>query len=305
MAKTSRIHAPGCIFHITARTQGHRPWFTETQRELLAPEIVNAARSAGMTLIAFAIMTNHFHIVIRQGVAPLGQMMHRVMHRAALILKRAHKLQGHVFERRYWSGLCGTPEYVRRAIVYTHLNPWRAALCDDPAEYKWSTHSLYVLSGDDRARTDEGVAVFDGLRFFAHALDADDSLKQYIDAIRFQMSVDRFLCGEQFERNIIAPHTCDGGDQHWFDEYASATQLGAHGTCSRPIFDVAQKLLAQIDSNCPLDLIRTNSRARKLVAIRRNLALALVSHGYNGVQISRFLGISGSCVSSIKALLRN
>ena len=256
-----------------------------------------------MTLLAFAIMTNHFHIVIRQGIAPLGHMMHRVMHRAALLLKRTHKLQGHVFERRYWSGLCGTPDYVRRAIVYTHLNPWRAELCGEPAEYEWSTHSLYVLAGDDRGRVNEGIAVFDGLRFFTHALNTDDALKQYIDAIQFQMSVDRFLRGEQFERGIVAPQRCDAGDEHWFDEYASATQLATRSTQKRPIFDVAQKLLAQIDPDCPIDRIRSNSHARHLVVVRRNLVLALISHGYSGVQIARFLGISESCVSSIKALL--
>jgi REP element-mobilizing transposase RayT len=305
MPKPSRIHAPGCVFHITARTQGHHPWFSEELRSRVATEIVEAARSAAMMLLALAIMPNHFHIVLRQGTSPLSHMMHRVMHRSAMLLKSAHKLQGHVFERRYWSGLCSSPDYVRRAIVYAHLNPWRAALCTDPAEYEWSTHALYVLSSDDRARIADGIAVFDGLRFFTQKIETDDGLKQYIDHIRFQMAVDRFLRGEISNHRLIAPPPCAGGDEHWFDQYATATNAAGPAKIARPIFDVAQKLLAQIDRECPLDLIRTNSRARRLVAIRRNLTAALLAQGFNGVQIARFLGLSESAVSEIRVSLRN
>src|SRR5688572_33203958 len=113
MPRTTRIHAPGCIVHITARTQGHRPWFTETIRERVAREIIDAARVAGMRLLAFAVMPNHFHIIVRQGPALLSYMMHRVMHRSALMLKQTHRLQGHVFERRYRSGVCATPKIGR------------------------------------------------------------------------------------------------------------------------------------------------------------------------------------------------
>jgi REP element-mobilizing transposase RayT len=302
MAKPSRTHAPGCVFHITARTQGHHPWFTEKLRGRVASEIIDAARSSAMRLIALAIMPNHFHIVLRQGAVPLVHMMHRVMHRSAMLLKHAHKLEGHVFERRYWSGLCATPDYVRRAIVYAHLNPWRAALCTDPAEYQWSTHALYLLASEDRTRIDDGVAVVDGLRFFTRDVDSDDAFKQYIDHVRFQMAVDRFLRGDVPESRIVAPQRCDAGDQHWYEQYASATASAPAALNQRPIFDVAQKILAQIDRDCPLDLVRTNSRARRIVAIRRNVAAALFDHGFRGVQIARFLGISASAVSEIKGI---
>jgi REP element-mobilizing transposase RayT len=305
MAKPSRLHAPGCLFHITARTHGKRPWFTEELRSGVAREIIDAARSSGMRLLAFAVMPNHFHILLRQCAAPLSFMMHRVMHRSAMMLKNAHKLSGHVFECRYWSGLLSSPAYVRRAIVYTHLNPWRATLCSDPAEYAWSSHVLYALSGEDRHRIDDAVGVLDGLRFFARENDASDALNQYMDSIRFQMAIDRFLRGDSSECRIIAPQECIAGDQHWFDQYASAVESCARAPSARSIFDVAHNLLARIDRDCPLDLVRTNSRARRLVSVRRNLVVALSAHGFRGVQIARFLGITPSAVSEIKSILRN
>ena len=249
-------------------------------------------------------MPNHFHIVLRQGTPPLSYMMHRVMHRSALLLKRTYKLQGHVFERRYWSGVCPTPQYVRRAIVYTHLNPWRKQLCNDLAEYEWSTHSLYIMSSDERATTNGVVVVDDALRLFRRAADHDDSLQQYLEHVRFQMAVERFLRGEIPSTRILAPAECTSGDEHWFSEYSSSVSLRRGRQNIRSIYDVATRLLERFDPDCPMDLIRTNFRNPKIVVLRRNMVLALLTHDFRRVDIARFMGISPSTVSMIGAIMR-
>ena len=305
MPKSSRPHAPGCVFHITARTQGHHPWFTETLRTRVACEITDAARSSGVALFAFAIMPNHFHIILRQGSAPLSYMMHRVMHRTAMLLKQAHNLEGHVFERRYRSGLCTTADHVRRAIVYTHLNPYRASLCDDPAEYHWSSHCLYMGATDQSRTLEHATAIVDGLKFFAKSSTPDDALQQYIAHVRFQIAVDRVLNGNVAAHYVVAPDTCAAGDEHWTAEYATSVDVLSNNHNLRPIYDVALQLLARIDANCPLDLVRTNSRMRAVVALRRSLVAALIGQGYRGVDVARFMGVTPAAVSNIAGGLRN
>jgi hypothetical protein len=257
---------------------------------------------ADMALFAYAVMPNHLHILVRQSSAPLGHMMHRVMHRTAIMLRTAHGLEGHVFERRYYSGLCSTPEHVRAAIVYTHLNPWRAALCSDPAEYRWSSHGLYVASGATQQNQDS-LAIVEGLRFFSHG-DSDEHRLQYMAHVSFQIAIDRMLGGSVGPSSIVAPELCDAGDEHWLKHYQPALVQTVRPSHSRPIYDVAQKLLERLDPQCPLDLIRSGVRIRRVVALRRNIIAALLTNGYPGVDVARFFGLSDSAVSAVAVSLR-
>lgn len=257
-----------------------------------------------MALLAYAVMHNHFHMIVRQSTAPLAFMMHRIMHRTALLLRATHKLQGHVFERRYRSALCGSADYIRRAIIYTHLNPCRAQLCADPAEYQWSSHALYVMSEDDRVTNEQAVSVREGLAFFTGDPGSDDAARQYIEYVNFQLAVDRFMSGQTPATRIVAPNHCVGGDEHWFGRYASATLNRQTLDARRPIYDVASRLLEQVDPKCKLDIVRTNSRCRATVAVRRQLIAALLASGYRGHEIARFIGISTSAVSAIAVSLR-
>jgi REP element-mobilizing transposase RayT len=295
MSKALRPHAPGCVFHITARTQGKQPWFTDSLKTAVQMEIMEAARSSGMLLLAQVIMSNHFHIVLRQNAQPLAYMMHRVMHRAALILKRAHCLEGHVFGRRYWTNLCATSDYVRRAIIYTHLNPCRAGLNADPAAYQWSSHAHYLNADAD---VDHPVARVEGLRFFATS-DSCATIDQYMAHVRSQLSVDAYVRGEVTAREVHGAPACQAGDSHWDQSYQAALHLAARITPRQPVYDVAVRLLEQLDRSCSIDLLRTGVRAPKLVMLRRNLVASLLTAGYRGTQIARLLGTSTSYVSKI------
>lgn len=298
MAKPRRIHAPGCVVHITARTHGRKPWFTERLRSRVAIEILAAGQASGHPVLAFVIMPNHFHILVRQGPQELSTMMHRVMHRSAALLRCSHALQGHVFERRYWSGICADVAHVRATIAYVHLNPWRAELCSEPAAYTWSSHHYYLNSLDHPAR-ESGVDAFAALRFFQSDDSPASARRNYLAHVHYQMNVDRFLAGELAAPRVVAPETCTVGDAHWQAEYASAAPPPLP-EARRPMYDVARALLAQLDPHCPLDLIRSGTHARPVVTIRRNLIGALLCRGYHGVAIARFFGVSETLVSQIR-----
>lgn len=294
------MHAPGCIFHITARTQGKHPWFTDALKGRVESEIMGAAAMSDTTVLAHVIMPNHFHIVLRQGTQPLAYMMHRVMHRTAFMLKRAFSMDGHVFGRRYWSGLCETAAYVRRAIIYTHLNPCRAAICPEPAGYAWSSHRHYV---DSRNGNGDVVGRDQGLRFFAGALD-EHPLQQYLEHLRFQMRIDAYMLGGVAPDVLVPPPACSAGDLHWDQNYAAALAIAERIMTKQPVYDVACRLLERLDSECTLDLLRTGLRAPKIVRLRRNLMAALLTAGYRTTQIARLLCVSTSTVSNVGVSLR-
>ena len=214
MAKPRRIHAPGCIVHITARTHGRKPWFTESLRSRVATEILAAGQASGHSVLAFVIMPNHFHIVVRQCTQELSALMHRVMHRSAALLRSSHCLQGHVYQRRYWSGICADAAHVRATIAYVHLNPCRADLCSEPDAYVWSSHHHYLQSRANPADGDK-LDTSSGLRLFQSDDSPSSARRNYLAHVHYQMNVDRFLAGELIGARLVAPETCTAGDAHW------------------------------------------------------------------------------------------
>lgn len=300
MARSHRLHAPGCIIHVTARTQGRQPWFTERLRARVADEIALASKSSGHRVLAYVIMPNHFHLIFRQGAAPLAYLMHRVMHRSAALLRWTHKLEGHVFERRYWSGVCLDPDYARAAILYVHLNPCRAGLASHPARYVWSSHACYVDEGEFPGK--DAVCADLGLRLFAAENTPANSREQYLRFLDYQMCLD--ACANGSAAHPVPPPVCTNGDDHWMAEYADAAATVAKPQAAISLYDVANHLLARIDRNCELDLVRSGTRLPRVSTIRKQLIAALLARGFRGTAVARFFGMSETAVSRVAVSLR-
>src|SRR4051812_13123551 len=122
MGRRLRPYLPGVPFHITARIA--------FRQHLLEPDGVQAAvcgfiadalPQSDANLLAFCIMTNHFHVIVVQGVAPLSRLMRPIMVRTALRVHRTHGVEGRVFERPFFAKPCADPYYLREMIAYTHL----------------------------------------------------------------------------------------------------------------------------------------------------------------------------------------
>ena len=54
---------------------------------------------------------------------------------------------GHLFQGRYKAILCEKNSYLFELSAYIHLNPVRAKLVKDPAEYPWSSYREYLEGG--------------------------------------------------------------------------------------------------------------------------------------------------------------
>jgi REP element-mobilizing transposase RayT len=130
---------PGAAFHVTARTQGGQPWFDDSTRDFIVEALALVQRRLDARLFAFVIMPNHIHLVLQQGDHPLGRFMHPLLTRIAMSVKRKYDFAGHVFGRRYWAHPCMSTEYLQTCVAYIHHNPVKAGLCDNAADYRWSS----------------------------------------------------------------------------------------------------------------------------------------------------------------------
>src|SRR5687768_12358998 len=117
MSRRKRAYLPGVVFHITARAHCKEPYFSPALRDAMVNIIARGLRRSDALLIAWVILSNHYHLVVRQGVAPLAQLIQPINREIALAVQRAQRRKGHVFERRFFAKPCIDADQMREMIV--------------------------------------------------------------------------------------------------------------------------------------------------------------------------------------------
>ncbi|MGH8177337.1 MAG: REP-associated tyrosine transposase [Steroidobacter sp.] len=145
MPRPLRIHVPGAFYHVTLRGN-HRQniFFSAADRQLFDDITAEVITRFSARVHAYCWMTNHVHILIQVGDAPLGRLMLRVAGRYARSVQSKLRTTGHLFEKRYHPVLVDADEYLLALVRYIHLNPVRARMIQHPTDYPWSSHRTYI-----------------------------------------------------------------------------------------------------------------------------------------------------------------
>jgi len=101
------------------------------------------AERFGHKIHAFCLMTNHCHLAIQVGEAPLSRIIQNLSFRYTVWINKCQKRSGHLFQGRYKAILVDGDAYLLELVRYIHLNPVRATLTGFPEEYPWSSHRVY------------------------------------------------------------------------------------------------------------------------------------------------------------------
>ncbi len=134
MPRKSRIDAPGALHHVIVRGIDRKDIFTDQKDYLtLIDRLGNLLIETRTSCYAWALIPNHFHLLLRTGDTPLPHLMKRLLTGYAVNFNRRHKRYGHLFQNRYKSILCQEDSYLLELVRYIHLNPIRAHLVK---EYK-------------------------------------------------------------------------------------------------------------------------------------------------------------------------
>jgi putative transposase len=134
-----RTTLPDGYFHAYSRAvYGARLYADEQDSRLFMKMLLATARRRTWELHAVCLMGTHYHLVLRTTVACLSAGMHWLNGVYAQRFNRRHGRYGHLFAARYDARTIETEEYLERACEYVLLNPVRAGLCKDAAEWPWS-----------------------------------------------------------------------------------------------------------------------------------------------------------------------
>ena len=128
---------------------------------------------------AWALMPNHFHLLLRTGQTSISTVMRRLLTGYAVSFNRRHRRSGHLFQNRYKSILCQEETYLLELVRYIHLNPLRARVVADLkalGRYCYCGHS--VLMG--RCRNDWQDTSYVLKRFGARLRQGRENYREYI-----------------------------------------------------------------------------------------------------------------------------
>lgn len=292
MPRATRPYHPGSAFHIVSRTQGREHWFSDDLKDTIAEILLTGSASAGARTIAFAVMSNHFHLLLFQGTEPLGWTMQPILRRIAVLVQKTQKREGHVFERRFRAKLCGDAEHLPNAILYIHRNPVEAEICRQPSEYRWSSARAY-----DGAVPPGLLCVNDGLRAFdVHGGSSLVSLHE-IYKNRLERTADAEMSSywDWFTQRI-----------HRRSALGRPIPNSPHmdRVALRDLRDVAKRIIYSIDPKLDVDLIRSRYGGPHIVAARTQVIAALLQRGYPGCAIARYMRVSQATVSKIRSAMR-
>jgi REP element-mobilizing transposase RayT len=132
MARKSRIDAPGALHHIIVRGIEGRSIFSDTQDyQNFLERLGTILTDSSTACYAWALMTNHAHLLLRTGTVSISTVMRRLLTGYAQQFNRRHKRCGVLFQNRYKSFLCEEEPYLRELVRYIHLNPIRAGVVKD------------------------------------------------------------------------------------------------------------------------------------------------------------------------------
>jgi len=148
MPRQPRLDAPGVLQHIMARGIERRKIFRDDKdRTSFLERLAVILEETETQCYAWALIPNHFHLLLRTGSTPLSTIMRRLMTGHAVTFNRRHRRAGHLFQNRYKSVVCEEDAYLLELTRYIHLNPLRAGLVEDLNaldKYAWSGHSVLM-----------------------------------------------------------------------------------------------------------------------------------------------------------------
>lgn len=151
MARPIRIEYAGAVYHVLARgNQGQRICADDGDRKLWLATVSEACRRTGWRIHAWALLGNHYHLLLETPEANLVSGMKWLQGAYTQRYNARHHQRGHLFQGRYRAVPveADAAPYFQTVSTYIHLHPARAKLIrigeQKLWEYPWSSYPHYV-----------------------------------------------------------------------------------------------------------------------------------------------------------------
>jgi len=317
MPRQARLDSPGTLHHVIVRgIEQRRIVDDDTDRNNFVDRMGSLASETHTAVYAWALLTNHYHILLRSGPLGLSKYMKRFLTRYAVFYNRRHHRHGHLFQNRYKSIVVEEDAYFKELVRYIHLNPLRAQMVNSFAalsRYPWCGHS--VLLGEVSNDWQDTTYV---LRWFGEMVgDAKRLYRQFVkDGIEQGHRSDlmgggliRSQGGWAAVKAMRRQGVREKSDERILGSGAFVEQLIQQSDEVRQKqFSTTERLREAIehiervcsDEHIDRNALRAGSRRKKISIVRARLVENLVEKwGLSLAEAGRQVGISPSAVAMV------
>jgi putative transposase len=156
MSRPLRIQFKDACYHVTCRGNGKQSVFlADRDRRKFLELLARSLDIYQVNLLAFVLMTNHFHMIVSTPKANLQEFMRHFTISYTSYFNKSHQRSGHLYQGRYKSFLIEADSYLLEVSRYLHLNPVRTKQFSDSSfeekkayldKYPWSSYRDYLSS---------------------------------------------------------------------------------------------------------------------------------------------------------------
>jgi len=166
MPRKSRIDAACAVHHIMVRgIEKNKIFENDADRDHFLQRLGNIIQDTETTCYAWALMPNHFHLLLRTANTPISTVMRKLLTGYAIWYNKRYNRKGHLFQNRFKSILCQEDTYLLELVRYIHLNPLRAGLVsglDALDRYPYSGHGVIMGIIENDWQETEGILIMFG-----------------------------------------------------------------------------------------------------------------------------------------------
>jgi len=143
MPRINRVDVGGEVYHVFNRANARVQIFdNDKDYKQLEDILEESVEKFGMSLLAYCIMPNHWHLVLLPKTD--GEMQNFMSWLSNTHTRRWHVSkdtvgQGHLYQGRYKSFICEQDQYLLTLLRYVERNAKRANLVKKAEEWQWSS----------------------------------------------------------------------------------------------------------------------------------------------------------------------
>jgi len=104
----------------------------------------------GVSLYAYVLMTDHVHLPLSASLRQaIPRLIMSIGRHYVQYIDRTYRSTGRLWDGGYKSSLVQAGGYFLSCVRYIELNPVRAAMVADPADYCWSSYRFQAFGAPD------------------------------------------------------------------------------------------------------------------------------------------------------------
>jgi len=320
MPRQARLDAPGALHHVMGRgIEGISIFRSDEDREDFLKRLESLYEGEALSVHAWALLDNHFHLLIRTRKQGISDAMRKLLTGYVVRFNRRYGRYGHLFQNRYKSILCEEDPYLLELTRYIHLNPIRTGVVKTMkglAAYPWTGHAV-ILGRVKREWQDvDTVLAYFGKR-------RGEAVRKYERYVSEGVKVGKRpdLVGGGLTRSMGGWSEVLSLRRKGEREASDERILGGGKFVERVVEEVEERmketlrwrkrvmdlqtLLKEVARREQLEEGEVRGRSRREAVVKGRTILSQVAIrklGYTGASVARFLGMTTSSVNRMARL---